>query len=122
MTEKPDFRTRLIADLFQGDWADGPAAAAALRAAAGARRRRARQRLLLTAGSVAGMAAVLLLTLAHPGSRPVRVRAAAPPTSASSYQVISDDELLADVSDRPLLALREQNGAREIVVLDDANP
>jgi hypothetical protein len=29
---------------------------------------------------------------------------------------------LAEVSDRPLLALREPNGARQIVVLDGANP
>ncbi len=104
MNEKPDFRTRLIADLFHDDWAEGPAAAAALRAAGCARRRRARQRLLVTVGSVAGMAAVLLLTLVHPGSRPARVHAASPTAPASAYQVISDDELLADVSDRPLLS------------------
>jgi hypothetical protein len=120
MNEKPDFRTRLIADLFHDDWADGPMAAAALRAAGCARRRRARQRLVLTAGTVAGMAALLLVTLVHPGSRPARVPAAAP--SAPGYQVISDDELLAEVSDRPLLALREPNGVRQIVVLDGVNP
>ena len=120
MNEKTDPRTRLIADLFQGDWAEGPAAAGALQAAAYARRRRARQRLLLTAGTAAGMAAVLVFALVHPDSSSTRHRVDVPKVSA--YQIISDDELLAEVSDRPLLALREPGGARQILVLDGENP
>jgi hypothetical protein len=117
MNEKPDSRTRLLADLFHENWAEGPPATAALRAAASARRRRARQRLFLTTGA---MAAVLALALTRPASKPaVRPAAAA---RAAAYEIISDDELLADVSDRPLFATRASDGAREIVVLDDTNP
>jgi len=119
MNEKPDFRTRLVADLFQGDWSQGPAAAASREAAAWVRRRRARQRFLLSAGAAAGMAAVLLLALAHPEGKPSRAPVA--PRRTPAYQVISDEELLADVSDRPLLALREPGGASRIVVLDGEN-
>jgi hypothetical protein len=120
MNERPDFRTRLLADLFQDDWNEGPAAAASRDAAAWGRRRRSRRRLLLTAGTAGGMAALLLLSLIHPGAVSVKRAGAAP--SAPAYQIVSDDELLADVSDRPLLALHEPGGARRILVLDNENP
>lgn len=35
------------------------------------------------------------------------------------YEVLSDDELLAQVRDRPLLALRKENGTRHIIVLEN---
>ena len=37
--------------------------------------------------------------------------------AARSYEIISDEELLAQLRDRPILVVRKENGSREIVLL-----
>ena len=114
MNDPRDKRTRLLAETLHGDWTGGPAAEMAQRAAAHARRRRASQRttLVITAAAVVG--AVIFA-----GHRP-RSAVPPPPTSVAQrgYEIISDDELVAQLRDRPLLVLPQENGAPKIVLLD----
>src|SRR5687767_5947297 len=112
---------RLLAETFHENWASGAAAQFARAAAAHARnRRRSRKAIHIAAG-----AALLALgffaarersqpraTVAH--ARPAAVATAAP----RGYEIISDDELLAQLRDRPVLAVQRPNGTREIVVLE----
>jgi len=113
MNDKGNQRTKLIAELFHGEWSDGTAAEYARKAASHARTRRARRRTVWT--TVAGMAAAGLFLWTHPTEKRSVPRPPAPKTLA--YEVISDDELLADLHDRPLLVIRKENGDRQFVML-----
>jgi hypothetical protein len=116
MNKPEQEREKLLAEAFHGEWSTGPAAEFARRAAAVARRRQGYRRGLVTVGAAAGIAAALVISLRHETapSRGPAVRAA--PTPA--YEIISDDELIAQVHDRPLLVLPQENGAKKIVLLD----
>jgi len=103
------------AELFHDDWAEGRASHFARHAAAYARRRRIRRT------CVAGVAAILAMTLLlemarHPaGAKSPAALAAVTP----AYEIISDDELLLKLHDRPLLVTQGKTGARKIVVLQN---
>ena len=114
MSDSPHNRAKLLADTLQGEWATGPAAAMAQRAAAHARNRRALKRASLALTAAAAIAGAVLV-----GSR-TRLPVAAPPAPAAQlgYEIISDDELLAQLKDRPLLVLPQENGTKKIVLLD----
>jgi hypothetical protein len=116
MSEHPDRREKLLAEIFQGDWAAGPASAFARAAAAQARRRRQLRRGLAGASAVAAIAAGLVLGSLRRGTH-VR-ESATPPAAAAAYEIISDDELLAQLRDRPVLVLPQENGTRKIVLFD----
>lgn len=112
----PEERSKLVADAFHEDWASGPASALAQRAAAYARRRRRMRRTVATLGATGAIAAAVLITFIQ--SSRTRV---APPVSATprpAYEIISDEQLLSELRDRPLLVLPQKNGAREIVLLE----
>lgn len=133
MNKPSDSDDRLLADTFHDAWATGPAAAFARAAAAHARRRRRAKQAL---ASTAGIAAALLLGFAlWPRSTPPTPQVAAvtrpaalpltpttPPAAAPTrgYEVISDDELIARLNDRPFLAVEQANGGRKIVLLETA--
>jgi hypothetical protein len=120
MTKRPDPRETLLAETFQGgDWADGPAGGFARRAAAAARRRRFVRGTIVASGAAAGIAAAVMFALLH---RPTEPPFAAPPAitaTAPAYEIISDDELLAQLRDRPVLTVKRENGTREIVLLEN---
>jgi len=85
----------------------------AKRAAAHARRRRALKRASLTLTVAAAMIAAIAV-----GRRARLPSAFAPaPIAPAAYEVISDDELVALLHDRPLLVLPQENGAKKIVLL-----
>jgi hypothetical protein len=130
-------RDALLADAFHPNWASGAPLEFARAAAKAARQRRAARR---SVAGFAAAAALLLLALAvsRPGSsasRPARTITETPPSesgeaeaaaSASArvpasgtrgYEIISDEELLAQVRDRTLLAVTRADGRRAIVVL-----
>lgn len=120
MTEKPDPRTRLVAEVFNDDWVTGSASVFALRAAAHARRRRT-MRHALAAGSAAAMAIAAILFFARvPVSPPRPAASSAAPVAAGSpaFEIISDEELVAALRDRPLLVLPQESGAKRFVLLD----
>ena len=115
MINRPDDRTRLLAETLDGEWAAGSTAAMAKRAAAHARRRRA-VRSAATAATLGAAAVAVFFFSARrpaaplPASHEVIVKA--------GYEIISDEEFLATVHDRPLLVLPQENGSKKIVLLD----
>lgn len=113
MTDSRDPRTRLVADSWQGDWASGPAAGMAARAAAQARRRRGLRRTAVALASVSALSAVVFL-----GVRPPPVPSTPPaPVANRGYEIISDEEFVTLLRDRPLLVLPQETGAKKFVVL-----
>lgn len=117
MNKQDDQESRLLAETFQTDWETGPTAGYARAAAAYARRRHRFRSALVAAGTTAGLAAVLAFALLH---RPAPLRLApAVAKAAPAYEIISDDELLAQLHDRPLLAMRQANGTRKFVLLEN---
>ncbi len=89
----------------------------ARRAAAHARLRlRTRQ---AATGAVAAAAIAVTATLLFPWRQPSPLPIAPIATVAKpAYEIISDDELLATLRDRPLLVLPQENGGKKIVLLD----
>ena len=114
MNDSRDPRTKLLAETLDGDWAEGPAAAMARGAAAHARRRRVVRRTSLVLTAAAALAVVIFTgKLTHAPAPLVQVAAV-----HRGYEIISDDELVALLRDRPLLVLPQANGAKKFVVLD----
>jgi hypothetical protein len=120
MNKPRDDYTELLAETLADDWANGPTAGFARRAAAKARNRRRRRIAASVAGSAAVLAMALFVSLRRPPAPPPeraaisqRITAAAKP----GYEIISDDELLTQLRDRPVLALKNADGTRELVML-----
>ena len=116
MIERPDPRTRLLAESLHEDWSEGPVSLFARQAATLARQRRRLRQGLLAAGAAAGIAAALLLSTQHLAISPTP--APGPSKPGPAYEIISDAELLSELHDRPLLAISKQNGTHEFVLLD----
>ncbi|HEX2855046.1 MAG TPA: hypothetical protein VHO24_17560 [Opitutaceae bacterium] len=116
MNRKEHEREKLLAETFHGEWLEGPAATFAQQAARLARQRRRQRRAFLTFAMAAGAAAALLVSLRHPLARTETTTST--PHSTPAYEIISDEELLAQLHDRPLLVMRGENGAKEFVLLD----
>ncbi len=117
MNKNDDPESRLLAETFHDDWESGPTAAFARTAAAHARRRRRLRASLLAAGTAAGLIAVLATVLRQPPKPPQVAAIAAKP--APAYEIISDDELLARLQDRPLLTVKKPDGTREFILLEN---
>lgn len=110
-------REKMLAEAFHGEWSHGPSAQFAQRAAAAARRREGDRAMLLAAGAAAGIAATLLFSFRQ--TEAMRPSSATVPPAAASYEVISDAELLAKLTDRPLLVIRPGDRAAEFLLLED---
>lgn len=117
MIERPDHRTKLLAETVHGDWAEGPVADFARRAAAHARRRRRLRRSFQAVGATVCLIVATFATYLHQPSRS-RQNAKPPEHKTPAYEIISDEELLTELHDRPLLAMKKENGTREFVLLD----
>ena len=117
MTEKSTHHAQLLADTLHQDWTHGPMARYAPQAAAHARQRRRLRHGLRSVGALAGIAAVLMLSFTFREPRaPVGPLDSKP---SPSYQIMSDDELLAQLPDQPLLIFPHRDGTREIVLLEN---
>ena len=122
MNFRPDHEDRLLAEAFHPDWETGRTAEFARQAAAAVRRRRALRRSFCAAGVAA---VVVLAALSHRRSTPETIvsrppenpRAATARIQTVGYEIISDDQLLAELRDRPVLVVRQSNGTRSVVVL-----
>jgi hypothetical protein len=120
MNNSTDPNAKLLADAFHDDWATGPAAGFARHAAARARRRRQVRRVLFTAGAAAMIGAVGFVAWDRrvPAGGPDVASSSAPPRATPrGYEVISDEQLIAQLRDRPLLVVKNTDGTREIVLL-----
>lgn len=116
MTKKTKQQEKLLAETFHEDWAEGAAANFARQAAASARRRRRFRGTLVVSGMAAGIAAAVMISV-H-SHRVLKVEQVSPKISAPAYEIISDEQLIAELRDRPLLVLPEENGAKKIVLLE----
>jgi hypothetical protein len=122
MNDPRSEQTKLVTGAFHADWADGDAAIFARLAAAHARRRVLRRRLVATAAATATLVLWGVLTTRHNVTAPTVAAIssrAAPSSAVHGYEVISDAELLSELRDRPVLALKTPSGAREFVVLPE---
>jgi hypothetical protein len=117
MSEKPSNRTELIAEAFHENWNDGHLADLALRAAAHARQRRRMRHGFQIGSAITCVAAILLMLNSTHQLQPVQptLRQITP---VPAYEIISDEELFAELKDHALLAVKNENGARELVLLD----
>jgi hypothetical protein len=121
MIEPRDPHSKLLAETFHGDWSGGVAGRFALRAAAHARRQRTLRRALAVAGASAVVAVVAFFTRSEPPAvrapitRASELKQTAP---ARGYEVISDEELLSQLRDRPLLVVKTQTGGKQFVLLE----
>ncbi|HEY5227125.1 MAG TPA: hypothetical protein VIJ19_01220 [Opitutaceae bacterium] len=126
MNERPDPKSRLIADLFHEDWDSGSASRLALEAAAQVRRRRVLRRGAIAA-TLSTCALLLAVMVARGSSRsvlkpaiessPERVPVPLAVQTHKGYEIISDDELIADLKDRPLLVLGDLKTGRQLIVI-----
>ena len=112
-----DQESKLLAETFHGDWEAGRTSELARRAAASARRHRRARRTL--AASTAAALIALGLWLAQRAPRAALPASPEKTVVARGYEIISDEELLAQLRDRALLAVRKENGAREFVLLQE---
>jgi hypothetical protein len=117
MNRKIREQEKLLAETFHGEWSAEPMASFARQAAATVRRRRQLKQTFLAMGAVAGFAIAALISLPR-GRAPTRM-ASAPTAPAPAYEVISDEELLAQLRDQPLLVMNKPNGTREFVILEN---
>ena len=119
MNDPRSEHTKLVTAAFHGDWVDGDAAMFARKAAAHARGRVLRRRLVATAAATATLVLWGVLTTRHavvvPTAPAISPRVASSP-AVHRYQIITDAELLDELRDRPVLALKTESGAREFVV------
>lgn len=116
MNDPSDKHTKLLADAFHDDWNAGSAVEFARSAAAHARRRRRVQH-RLSAASVATAVVVMGLLALHRRAAEPRPPSSAPMPIARSYEIISDEELLSQLRDRPLLMIRSPDGAHAFIPL-----
>lgn len=120
MSNPRDDHTKLLAETLHDDWVGGPAARFATQAAAHARGRRRAKMAVWAAGSATVLALAVFASLRRPAPTPSETPAVArraPETTKPGYEIISDDELLTQLRDRPLLALKNNDGTREFVML-----
>jgi hypothetical protein len=114
MNSRRDRETRLLAGVFHDEWMEGVPANFARLAAAHARRRRRLRVLALGSASLTVATALALAFFSAHANRP-----APAPRPAKGYAIISDDQLLSELRDRPLLVVKKENGTREFVLLEN---
>lgn len=119
MNNREDKNAKLLAETFHEDWTDGRASQFARHAAAHARLRRRVRRAVYAAGAAAVVAAAALVSFQRPEPVAAPTATTAPAPSARGYEIISDEQLLAQLRDRPLLVVKKADGSREIVLLEN---
>jgi len=123
MSDRDDNDARLLAETFHDDWASGRTAEFARSAAAHVRRRRRIQGTLSLAGAAAAAVALAVFVArdrwaASQRAPAIAARATTAVAITRGYDIISDEDLLAQLRDRPVLAVMRANGTRELFVLE----
>jgi hypothetical protein len=112
-SKRPNDSDQLLADTFH-NWNNGDPAQFARAAAAAARRRHRRRRAAAAAAGCAALMAVAAIAFRPPPPAPIAHVTSVP---APAYEVISDAELLSALRDRPLVAVKRENGSNEFVLV-----
>jgi hypothetical protein len=119
MKDREHKEAKLLADAFHQDWNQGSAAGYAARAAAYARRRRiVRKALAVTICVVLG-GGMTFFSILHWLGGPTQVPLPRSASNGRGYEIMSDDELLTALHDRPLLMVKKENNKHEIVLLEN---
>ena len=118
MSNRETDEARLLADIFSSEWETGIPRLHAQGAASYARRRRV-TRVAVALTLPIALALTFLIGTAHLREQRRAALSRLPASPGRSYELLSDADVLAQVHDRPLLALRDGEQIREIVVLDD---
>src|SRR5262249_599745 len=116
MNERRHRESKLFAETFHPAWSDGETAQFARTAAARARLRRGLRRAATIAGAAALVIAVGIMIAARKSSVSMTVvrQTAAP----RAFDLVSDDEFLVQLRDRPLLVVKTRDGGNQFVLLD----
>lgn len=118
MNDKNDPHARLVAETFHDDWSEGPASEFALSAAAHARTRRTQRRSAVAGVALAMIASVLFFfARQHHHAPALAAPLASTVKSVPAYEIISDDELITLLRNRPLLILPQERADRRFVLL-----
>ena len=73
------------------------------------------------AAAALGIAAALVFAFHHPrpgSNAPKASEASRPTVAATTYEIISDQELLVELKDRPLLVVQKKDGGTEFLLLE----
>src|SRR5687768_4640782 len=111
---------RLIADIFHDDWDEGAPAQFARAAAAHARQHKRKRRALVAGGAsvaVLAVAAVAFFPRPHP-TAPV-THSPREPKITRGYEIASDAELFAALSDRTVVMVKRRDGTNEFVLIGE---
>lgn len=115
--KRSEREAELIADLFHEDWAEGKMAGYARRAAAGTRRRRILKNSLAATALVA-LCALFLYPLVRQRSSPPEGKTSARFIPLQrDFEIISTEELLSQLRDRPLLVIDEGQNQKRVILL-----
>src|SRR4051812_8776706 len=109
MSNRHDKHTKLLAETFHGDWHAGAPAGFARAAAKLARRRHAARRLACAAGAVVALGLAAFVVGRSEKLSPPSMQTTKAVAPKRGYEILSDAELLAQVRDRPLLAVRRED-------------
>ncbi len=112
---------RLLAETSLGDWTSGPTAQFARAAARSARRRHRLKRIVPATAAACVITAIAFFThrtapSPSPSSASASAVTARPIQPAPAYEIISDTQLLALVTDRPLLVVQNSPEADPIIL------
>lgn len=118
MNSPRDPKNQLLAETFHGDWETGAPAHFARRAAAHARRQRLVRRSLAGGGVAALLALGVFAFRSHPAPHASAVVArASAPANSRGYEIISDEQLVAQLRDREVMVVKNSDGTQRVIVL-----
>lgn len=117
MNDRNDRQAKLLAETFHDAWEAGRPAEFARAAAAAARRRHLARRSLRAAGAVALILAAVFVARQRPEPSPLSRVETSKAMSNRGYEIMSDEELLTQVHDQPLLVMKKADGTQQIVAL-----
>ena len=119
MTNREHQEAKLVTDLFHTQWNEGSVAACARRAAAHARHRHTIRKSFIVAACVVLGGGMTFFSVFHWLAARSEIPLPRFTENTRGYDIISDDELVAQLNDRPLLLVRRDSNSREIVILDN---
>ncbi len=120
--KKTDRSAELLAGIYHDDWTGGVPAGFAREAAAAARQRRAtRSREFVGLLAIAAAIAIVFSQgrSVPPPAPPTATRLALPSSPSVVYEIISDEQLLAQLHDQSVMIVADDTGAKRLMLLDE---
>lgn len=117
--KKSDESAQLLTGVYHDDWAGGVTADFARQAATMARQRQARRKRHFATTLAIAAATALLLSVNHQSDPSVisKLPSEAPPAEIPGYEIISDEQLVAELRDQAILIIPNGEGGTKIVIV-----